>query len=310
MSEPGYYFAEKKVSGAWRPGGIWFFDCNTVMNVSSNTLAVSLPVSAGEAVEEVATRYFKSLGLTDDEIRITKSRLSPGEFYHQIARPMESQHWESASYSLPGRWPTKQLEAISHQGHLRTLMGLLDRILLVVSPTPDMLSTYGYEIRNLLILACTECEAQWRAVLQANGYIKSRYNTNDYVKLEPVMRLREYEIGFRRYPSIPAVKPFASWGLGASPTNDLVWYDSYNAAKHDRIGSIDKANLENAMTSLAACWIMLVAQYGGPVMGDAQDVREYFDIKSKPKWEISESYIFHVIDAHHRGYSGVNYPFS
>ena len=31
----------------------------------------------------------------------------------------------------------------------------------------------GYDIRNLLILACTEVESHWSAVLKANGLSKA-----------------------------------------------------------------------------------------------------------------------------------------
>jgi hypothetical protein len=201
-------------------------------------------------------------------------------------------------------------EITSNQGHLRTLIDLLERILLVVYPRPDTLSTYGYEIRNLLILACTECESQWRSVLQANGCQRERYTTADYVHLERAMKLRDYSIGFSRYPWLEPIRPFGSWRVEGRPTQDLAWYNAYNATKHDRVSNLQEATLSNAMTALGASWIMLVSQFGGPVMGDPQDIRDYFFLTETPDWELCDSYLFLVNDTHHRKWHAVNYPFS
>ncbi|MGB5084227.1 MAG: hypothetical protein WBO09_06370 [Methylocystis silviterrae] len=308
MSEPGFYFVEQRSGTAWRPGGIWFFDGETALLISSGLPAASFSVNGGETIDDAAARCFSSMWPQSEEIRISPSSLCPGQFYCKIARPIESKHWNNYSIQLPLHRPGAP-ENIDNQTHLRTLINLLDRILLVVYPSQDTLQTYGYEIRNLLILACTECEAQWRAVLEANGYLKNRYTTKDYVRLERAMKLRDYEVSFRRYPLFKPVKPFGRWDLAGNPTKDLSWYDAYNATKHNRIGSMREASLGNAMTALAACWVMQIAQHGGPFNGDVQDVREYFEMNARPKWEITESYIFLVRDEYHQPFTGVNYPF-
>jgi len=307
MRSAGYYIFEKQIRPeTWGPAGILFFDGSSATIVSSWK-----NVSSGTEAQVIAAamRYFNSMDILDDQIRLTRSSFTPGQYYHKVARPVVSSHWQNTNHMLPLRHDA-QPEVLTHQTHLRTLIGLLDRILLVVYPSRDTLSTYGYEIRNLLILACTECETQWRTVLQANGYVKKHYSTNDYVRLERVLRLREYEVALTRYPSFEPIRPFGSWHAAGNPTQDLVWYNAYNATKHNRIENMPKASLGNAaMTALCACWAVLVAQYGGPVLGDAQDIREYFDLKAKPKWDLSESYIFHVCDEHFRTWNAVSCPF-
>ena len=122
------------------------------------------------------------------------------------------------------------------------------------------------------------------------------------------MKLRDYTVGFSRYPSFEPVRPFGSWSVKGNPTQDLVWYNAYNASKHDRVSNLHAASLSNAMTALGACWIMLVSQFGGPTLGDPQDIREYFFLTEKPDWEIYNSYLFHVNDAHSHKWRAVNYP--
>lgn len=307
MSRLGYYIAERLVNDVWQSAGVWYFDGKSATRVSSYLPALSFQVDAGESVQAAFERRFSS-DPTYFRGRISASPFSPSQYYPRMARPVESQHWSPSSITLPNRQDYIN-EITVNQGHLRSLIGLLERILLVVHPAPDTLLTYGYEIRNLLILACTECETQWRSVLQANGYQRERYTTSDYVRLERAMKLREYMIGFSQYPSFEPVRPFGTWSVEGKPTQDLPWYHAYNATKHDRVGNLRAGTLNNAMTALGACWIMQISQFGGPLMGDQQDIREYFSLTEKPHWELRNSYISLVNDTHHRRRQAVNYSF-
>jgi len=49
---------------------------------------------------------------------------------------------------------------------LLLLIQRLDELLLFVEPTTQSLQTYSHKARELLILACTEVEAQWKHYLQ------------------------------------------------------------------------------------------------------------------------------------------------
>lgn len=46
----------------------------------------------------------------------------------------------------------------------------LERICEVVHPSNSTFDAFGHEIRNLLILACTEVESQWRDPLELNNH--------------------------------------------------------------------------------------------------------------------------------------------
>lgn len=55
---------------------------------------------------------------------------------------------------------------------LESLFASLSDIFLIAYPKTPNLNVYGAAIRDLIILACTEVEAQWKAVLVANNHTK------------------------------------------------------------------------------------------------------------------------------------------
>jgi hypothetical protein len=149
----------------------------------------------------------------------------------------------------------------------------LSEIFHTVEPKSSNLVAFGHRIRNLLILACTEVEAQWRGVLSENGYQKFKsingnpvpvdekyWNTQDYVKLLTKMKLNEFSLTFEQYPGIPELKPFSDWNASSS-TGNLVWYKAYNSVKHNREEKFQEATLENAINAVAAVIILFIAQY-------------------------------------------------
>jgi len=107
------------------------------------------------------------------------------------------------------------------------------------------------------------------------------------------MRLGEYAATFPSYPWLEPVKPFAGWGATGNPTQELAWYDAYNAVKHDRETEFGRATLEHVFAAVAACAIMMAAQFGlSDGLGTHSEVRAFIDIQSPPAWPFSEVYIF------------------
>ena len=147
---------------------------------------------------------------------------------------------------------------------------------------------FGNECRSSLILACTEVEAQWRCVLDANHAIKTGQicTTKDYVRLLPAMRLKDYVLKLARFPRYPLIKPFATWAVG-NATKSLPWYDAYNLTKHDRSGNFAEANLSNTISAVAACLVMHVAEFG---CAHANRFSELFAIEEFPQWQTADIY--------------------
>jgi hypothetical protein len=235
-----------------------------------------------------------------------KTQLRPGEYYPRIARPVNFR-----INSRPGESPGAHLNtnaiAIA-RSQLIVLARQLDRICQTVHPTIQTLNTFGHDIRNLLILACTEVEAHWRAVLNANGVKNGRLSTKEYVRLLGAMRLDEYAVTFPNYPWLEALQPYKGWGRTKNPTKDLRWYDSYNAVKHDRESEFEKGTLGHVFEAICASFIMMAAQFGDDEVYPRSEIQSYFKFSAFPNWSPSEAYI-EPCDEPHRDWSPVQFNF-
>jgi len=243
----------------------------------------------------------------DGKCPFHKTELNPGEYYPRMARPSD-QHPLEAPGACPGAASDANFVA-GAQGQLATLVRQLNRICQTVQPVPANFASFGHDIRNLLILACTEVESHWRGVLAANGVILDRPSTDDYIKLRAAMRLDEYAVRFRSYPWLEPARPFAGWRSSGKPSQDLVWYTAYNAVKHDRENEFFRASLENALASVAACVVMMVAEFGiADGLGQSSEFWANFDIPEVPSWPLSDVYLYPYGEAS-RDWRAVTHPF-
>jgi len=195
---------------------------------------------------------------------------------------------------------------------LRTLEGLQ------AGSTSTNGNAYGHEIRQLLILACTEVENLLKRVLVSNGYPappKGRWTTNDYVKVESPLRLSFYSSELVRYPEYPPIDPFHGWDP-AQPTNSLDWYEVYNKVKHDRGGIFKLATFSHAITAVAAVHVLLTAQFGFGLlrnrvgrffMGTESGASRVFKNLHTPSFPLEEQYIPWVDGG--LGWQAKNYQF-
>ena len=217
-------------------------------------------------------------------------RLPPDQFHRRIARPVIGV--DQGFYSPINMEDRDFIQ--NSIGQLTIFCRDLDQICRTVHPVPYNFGAYGHDIRNLLILACTEIEAQWKGVLRENG--KKGRRTEDYVLLKEPLKLGEYAIQFRRYPWLPEFKPFVGWGNTASTSADIPWYAAYNSVKHDRENSFQSGNIETLFNAIAACAIMLVAQFGYQGLGyqgiGESGLLEYFSFSKTPQWADIDCYAF------------------
>ncbi len=178
------------------------------------------------------------------------------------------------------------------RSQLDLLARQLERLCHTVHPDVRTLATFGHDIRNFLLLACTEVETHWRGVLRANGIAKARLGTSDYVVLNAAMRLDEYSVDFPAYPWLEPVRPFEGWGSTGRPTQELAWYDAYNAVKHNREEEFRRASLLNAFSAASACAIMMAAQYGVAEGLGRSNAGAFFALASTPRWKLGEVYVY------------------
>ena len=195
----------------------------------------------------------------------------------------------------------------------------LERLFLVIEPDDATNGkTYGHEIRQLLILACTEVENLLKRVLVSNGYpapAEDRWTTKDYVKVNAPLRLSFYSSELVRYPEYPPSSPFHGWDP-AKPTKGLDWYQVYQKVKHDRGGSLKLATFSHAVTAVAAVHVLLTAQFGFGLlknhvgrffMGTESGASRVFRNLYAPPIPLAEQYIPWVDGG--LGWQAKDYPF-
>lgn len=187
------------------------------------------------------------------------------------------------------------------QKDLQTLFDYLE-------PSDKNLNSYSYRIHELFIRTCIEIEANCKAILLENGYIKSGdLNMNDYKKINISHRLSSYQIGLPQWRGDKQSRePFKNWANGGS----LPWYSSYNAVKHDRSSQFEQASFDNLLEAVCGLVTILSAQFwqedyipstGYRALEGSHDGLEsaiggFFRVKFPNDWPESERYSFSYND--------------
>lgn len=256
-----------------------------------------------DTIRRQATGWFEPAGTNP----FHQNAFQPGQFYPRMSRPTNDDHDEPLGCN-PGAARDLHFIAMA-RGQLKALTRQLDRICQTVHPIEETLSIYGHEIRNLLILACTEVEMHWRGILHVNGVDQTRYNTQSYVKLQGAMKLGEYAVRFPAFPWLATVCPFGGWGNTGKPTQELPWYDAYNATKHNREGEFAKATLAHAFQAISACVVMMAAEFGTAAgLDDDAELNSFFQLASVPAWPLRDVYL-NPDGCHAPDWTPINFPF-
>lgn len=203
-----------------------------------------------------------------DQVKTRLTHRAPGAYHPRIWRP---HCWPTTQEHFRTEWSSSVLGA-------QNLFEDMKQVFRYVEPTKANWSAFGHEIRQLLILACTEVETQCKAVLRANHYVQQPPKPKphappiakprpprdlamgDYFRLAGPMRLAAWQGTPRRYPELGWIRPFRKWG--GSVFSPLPWYSAYNATKHDREIAFSEGTLGNVIEALVAVYVLVVAQYG------------------------------------------------
>ena len=107
-----------------------------------------------------------------------------------------------------------------------------------VEPSDVNLKSYSYRIHELLLRTSIEIEANCRAILSENGYVREgNWNMGDYRKLNVTHRLSSYRVKFPLWYGNENIRiPFSSW-IGTGP---LIWYQAYNQTSTIGMSSLNK----------------------------------------------------------------------
>lgn len=247
-------------------------------------------------------RIYSDDSRTKDEYSLTELKIKPGIFNPRIFRPLYEENHRGIDIGNSRRIAEIEEKLLGNYNHfpydikiligglnqLTILTDMLDQILNTIFPSTENLKAYGYNIRNLLVLACIEVEAQLIGIMKSNELAqKTRYTTNDYFKLKHPLHLHEYSTNLSLYPHLNAFSPFNSWDE-SSPTQSLPWFDHYNAVKHNSELNINKATLESAISAVCALSIILRAQYGASIPFWKEKLGHFYDIQDKIEWSIND----------------------
>lgn len=150
-----------------------------------------------------------------------------------------------------------------------------------IEPAEKNKGVFSHELYTLLLRACTEVEANLRAILLANGKtepVKTKANGDsytihftmkDYREVEESSLLSKYtvELPFWRKEdgtiSSLELTPFAAF----QGDDELPWYAAYNTVKHNREANFEEASLENCINAVAGILVVLYSQFGASCLG-------------------------------------------
>lgn len=282
----------------------WCLEGNTATRVGvPNAMEVENANVRIEPSQPLEAQFRRALP-TYTNLSLFEKPLAPGKHYSRIARPIDQ---NPEDFGLIPNFAAYKKEVGEAQGQLVSLTNKLNRICEVVEPDPANLSCFGHSLRECLLIAATEVETHWKAVLQSNGYATKHYSTADYVKTLPAMKLAEYEVSFPLFPKLPTFRPFKDWSA-ERPTQSLPFYDAYNKVKHDRENKFDFAKLQFVIEAVSACAVMAIAQFGySMVIPKRRALSEFFQITKIPSWLPEELYTS-AAEGWHSG--EVNYNFN
>jgi len=221
------------------------------------------------------------------------ARLNPGEYYPRIwrGRHNPSRPFEGLTLSPEPLYGGIFIRSVT------SAVSLFDELIAAfrfVEPDSANMCAFGHRFRELIILACTEVEANLRGVYVENfcpGTPELTPTTRDYVRLKSPLALDLWSVGFKQYPEIASITPFEMWSEQA-PTKSLPWYSAYNAVKHDREGHFSEATLAHALSAMAALHIILCAQWGPGVFSRLeQNYPSPFFVRRAPSWSSADYYV-------------------
>lgn len=143
-------------------------------------------------------------------------------------------------------------------------------------------NVYSFEFAKLLILACTEVESVFKAICHEINSESVAENIIAYkgIILEKYPKITEAKVKIKYLNR--SIFPFAEWKEKsdlASPS----WWKAYQHVKHNRGGNFSKATYLNAVSALAALYILIfylanITQIGFDNNASSYIVSDYSDV--------------------------------
>ena len=217
-------------------------------------------------------------------------------------------------YTEGGRWQymVHPKFAQSPEHYVRAFLLLLkdlQELFDYIEPADENLPCYSFRIHALLLRASVEVEANCKAIMKENGYLKTNkwgkdiMNIEDYRKINVTHRLSSYQVKDPYWNGTKNVRsPFSAWSSGGT----LPWYEAYNTAKHDRHSGFKEATFDHLLDACCGVLVILSAQFEtndfspgnsllalhGPNDGMESGIGGYFRVKFPNDWPLEMRYDF------------------
>lgn len=229
-----------------------------------------------------------------------------------IAKPYRRtcRQFVDGHYTEGGRWGymVHSKFAQSPQHYVRAFLLILkdlQELFDYVEPADANCGCYSFRIHSLLLRACVEVEANCRAIIKENGYVKADPSMVDYKKIEKTHLLSEYAVRIPQWNGTRGVRtPFSAWVTGGS----LPWYQAYNVTKHDRHTQFQTATFDHLMDAVCGLLVILSAQFytndfspgptqlavatGWPADDMESGIGNYFRVRFPENWPVEQRYDF------------------
>ena len=110
-----------------------------------------------------------------------------------------------------------------------------------------LLQSIGAELDNFFKLYC--------------GYnLSDRMSISDYANTilnqEPTIVRQEVKV----LNTDISIVPFENWNI-SKPAQSLVWWEAFDNIKHNRVGNIEEANMENTLKALSGLYLLEMKAY-------------------------------------------------
>ena len=151
----------------------------------------------------------------------------------------------------------KQTQTSLHWNYFLSLESDLHALSRYIEFTMDNFGCYSIELARIILSACSEVDV---VAKQICTHVKSDQDANNIQQYRETLRptfpnIEKFQVRVRRHGL--ELTPWANWAHDKTPD----WWSDHNDVKHERHAYFQKANLSNALNSVAGLYVMVLYLY-------------------------------------------------
>ncbi|MEE4675325.1 hypothetical protein V2K57_11715 [Pseudomonas alliivorans] len=288
----GLGWAELDGSSVKVSGGGFYFSLNEEISLHT----VDDPDGAAKLQDEALLLSFLAQNVPSDrglvKADFLRVKLGRGSYHPRVWRGFSGTNPFIDAYDVLQPSEVYGRVFISSLVAAESLFKEVNSVFRHIEPELANYSVFGHRLRELLILLCTEIEANFKSFCEANfpSSMPARPNTSHYHAASVPLLLDQYSVSLKDYPHC-VFSPFINWEASCA-TRSISWYEDYNAVKHDRNKNYSKSTLENVLKAAAALHVLQVSQWGPKIFSSLSfDRYTIFKEETVPTIAMGDVYI-------------------